>query len=381
MSKTKRVLILTEVIATGGIMSHIMEIYRNIDREKVQFDFLATVENDGFYSGEISKLKGNEYMIPFHASISMKDILMGRYFQFIHKLKELVRENNYECIDIHIASPGNICYVVAARLAGVCKIIVHAHSPGNEYERKGPFRFKVYSQLIYWLSDYSIACSRSAAEFAYGKRNAKDIKIENNGISLERFKYNEEIRKDMRKKLDLEGRLVLGTIGRLCYVKNQKFIISMMPEIIKRASSAILLIIGDGEDRAALVQLVKKYSLEKQVIFFGNQDKISDFLQVMDIFLFPSFTESFGIAALEAQASGLKVIASDKVPAEVNVSGKVIYLPLDDEKKWIESIIENVDNGNRNQNNIGDSDYDIMNIVLEIQQIYLSSNKKEVKIV
>ena len=184
------------------------------------------------------------------------------------------------------------------------------------------------------------ACSRLAAEFMFPRDVVERYEFIPNGIDIEKFRFNDEVRKKVRKDLGIEGKLVIGNVGRLCYQKNQENLIEVFAKLQSERPESVLLLVGEGEMKAELQQQVEKLGIADKVLFYGVTDKVEQLLWAMDIFVFPSRFEGLGIVAVEAQAAGLPVICSDGVPNEAVVSDLVEKVDLrSGVDSWVESIL------------------------------------------
>ena len=184
------------------------------------------------------------------------------------------------------------------------------------------------------------ACSRLAAEFMFPRDVVERYEFIPNGIDIEKFRFNDEVRKKVRKDLGIEGKLVVGNVGRLCYQKNQENLIEVFAKLQSERPESVLLLVGEGEMKAELQQQVEKLGIADKVLFYGVTDKVEQLLWAMDIFVFPSRFEGLGIVAVEAQAAGLPVICSDGVPNEAVVSDLVEKVDLrSGVDSWVESIL------------------------------------------
>lgn len=186
-------------------------------------------------------------------------------------------------------------------------------------------------------SDHKFACSTDAGKFLFGDNNFTVIK---NGIDLENYVYDPKVRKKIRSDYNLNNNYVLVSVGRLSEVKNQSFLISLIPQLKKELTNIKLLIIGEGPLENSLKQEAKELNVSKEVEFLGSITNVDDVLQACDLFLMPSFNEGLPVSAVEAQASGLKCLISTNVPREVKLTRNVVFLDLDDKKSWINYILK-----------------------------------------
>lgn len=376
MSELIRVLHLPYTLSKkSGIMSFIMNYYRFIDRTKIQFDFLCFQDNnDTTYQNEIEKLGGKVFFFP--TSLKNKPI------KFKIELEKFFdnHSRDYSIVHYHAIS----IWVIALKIASKrgLKTITHCHNTKYSDKWLGSIRNRLLCIPIKNYTNYYFACSRDAGNFMFGKENLQknNVTIINNAINSSKFYYNVLTRQKVRDNLNLDGNLVIGHIGRFTKQKNHLFLIDIFREVNYIIPNTKLLLIGDGELLPEVKSKVKKYGLSEKVVFLGHRDDISDILQAMDVFVFPSIFEGLGIVLIEAQFSNLPCVVSSAVPDESKISSNFYKISL--EKKPIEwaKIILNCSLADRNNNYIQDIDmgYDIRTEVKELEKLY-TNIRKEVK--
>lgn len=252
------------------------------------------------------------------------------------ELKKLVRKENPDILHVHMTSSSYMALLVGC----VCNVnvrICHSHLSFPEVTAKD----QIYNLLCKMFSNVYMACSEDAGKYLFGNRNIKNKKviILRNAIQMERFKYNEDIRDKLRKELNLQDKFIIGNIGRFTEQKNQKRILEIFEEIYKSENNAVLMLIGNGEQKNEIIEIAKKKNILENVLFLDGITNIQDYYQIMDVFLFPSLYEGLGIVLIEAQISGLPCITSDRVPKEVKISDNIKFFSLDDSNKaWAEEI-------------------------------------------
>ena len=231
-----------------------------------------------------------------------------------------------------------------AMLAGkLCKVPVRVAHSHSALEEKRDFKTRVYESLMRFLiqtcaTDF-VACGKKAGERLYGKRffNKKGTLILN-GIDVKSFRFDEEKRKEIREKLNIGEKFVIGHAGHLASVKNQGFLIEIMPEILKKKPESVLLLLGDGEERESYEKKVSELNLKDKVIFTGNVRNVGDYLSAMDVFAFPSLYEGTPLSVIEVQSNGLPCIISDSVPNDVFLTDLIKPLSLSKKADWIDAI-------------------------------------------
>lgn len=288
--------------------------------------------------------------------------------------KRLLRERRYDAVHLNIFHALDLRYAKIAKTYGVEVRIAHAHSAGLRRSASLPIKMLVHKfsrRIFLRFATTTLACSQKAAEFVFGGEADGYIK---NGIDTARFAYSEEKRKRIRGELSLDGKIVIGHVGRLSSEKNQVFLLSVLREILSIGADAVLLLIGEGEDKEMLRALSEELGIQKSVIFYGATTKVGELYSAMDIFLFPSLFEGFGIAALEAQCAGLPVICSDGVPSDAKICEGCITLPLDiGALKWADTAIDMLNARNERKSGCGEiiaAGYDISKTALEVAKYY-----------
>ncbi|MCL2773488.1 MAG: glycosyltransferase family 1 protein [Oscillospiraceae bacterium] len=368
MSEIIRVLHVIGSMNVGGAETFIMNVYRNIDREKVQFDFLLNVPNKTAYEDEITSLGGKIYRIPRRFPNYLKHLKALDYF--------FKKNTQYNIVHQHTGSNVAISTIISAKKHNINKIIYHSHN--SESSRKDilsyAFEF-IYKSQVKKYANYYFACSYLAAEHLFGKYiDKKEIKIINNAIDTEKFIFNKNIRELKRKELQIDSKFVIGHTGRFATQKNHTFILDIFAKVCKHKSDAVLLLIGDGSLRGEVENKIERLGLKDKVILTGVRSDVNELLQAMDIFLFPSLWEGFGIVLIEAQASGLHSIASaDVVPESAKVTDLLEYIPLEESPVyWAKKVLQ-YENGYERKNmqeKIIKAGFDIKETTKWLQEFY-----------
>lgn len=262
-------------------------------------------------------------------------------------LKKLLKSNNYDCVHIH-ADVANKLLVsaFAAKCVGLKKIIVHSHAAGVDGNHRV---FKRYIHLMcrrllaYVATDF-VACSELAAEWMFPNIAKDHIVIINNGVDLDKFRFNPEIRIEERKRLGLQNSKIIGHVGRFAYQKNHEYLIKIMERLHEIDSSIKLLLVGEGPKEKEIHDLVKNKGLEDTIVFFGTSDSVNELFQAMDIFVLPSFFEGLPIVGVEAQAAGLPVIFSSLITSEAKITQNVQFLDIaeDNIDEWVRQILHEI---------------------------------------
>ncbi|MEK3760020.1 glycosyltransferase family 1 protein [Paenibacillus sp. FSL P4-0338] len=357
-----RILHVFGIMNCGGAETFIMNVYRNIDREKIQFDFIVHSEDKGYYDDEIKALGGRIYQVPKFS---------GRNFlNYVKSWKLFLEEHSeYRIIHSHIRSTASI-FLRLAKKQGL-KTIIHSHSTSSGTGFSAFVKDTLQLPLRY-ITDYRFACSRAAGEWLFGNEK---FDIINNAINSEKYIFNKDSRKLIRNTLGLNGKFVIGHIGRFNAPKNHIFILNVFKKIHELNPNSALLLVGDGDLREELEKKIKELNLMNSVILTGIRNDIPELLHAMDVFLFPSLYEGLGIAVIEAQATGLPCIVSDTLPNEVLITDLVKFISLKESLDyWINEIIATKDAIRNNKfEEIIKSNYDIKDQVKLIKQFYLKN--------
>lgn len=316
----------------GGIETFVKTAFQYADRDRFVFDFLVHTEVPGSdaddihrWGGIIHRLKADPRRHPVSYLRELHDLFSAKPLQ-------------WPVFHAHTASYCALHGAFAAA-ARVPIRIAHAHaSQVDGLLRKAGFRASL--MLHHWVFNRRLACSRDAAEFFWGRSGGGRVQIFPNGIEIDRFAFSPQDRTSTRRKLGLGDGPVLGHSARFAVEKNHEFLIKIFGEVSRRNPEAVLMLIGDGPLLPAVSASVKERGLEERVLFLGYRTDVPQLLSACDAFVLPSLHESFGIAALEAQASGLPCLLSDVIPPMVHLSDKVGALSLSDPAEvWAEAIL------------------------------------------
>ena len=365
MEKPIRVLQIVATMGMGGIENFLMNLYRSIDKKKVQFDFLILNMDNNFFENEIESLGGKIHKI--------ESPRKSGYFKFIKNLKKFFLENqNYSAVHCHYNILNGIILNQAYKY-GVKLLISHSHSTnsGNNILKKICLSYSKF--LLGKICSRKFACSKNAGIWLYGKKS--NFEIVCNGINSLKYKYNNEIKERKKKELDiLEDKIVIGHIGTFREVKNHNFLIDIFFELHKKNKNYKLILVGDGDLKKKIKDKVDKLSLSKEVIFLGIRNDVNELLQIFDIFLLPSLYEGLPVSLVEAQATGLKCFISANITKEIDFGLDLIeFINLNKSALEWANIIEENRNYKRESKLefIQKKGYDIKKTSEELIKIYL----------
>lgn len=352
----RRILHCVERMDLGGLETMIMNLYRSIDKDEIQFDFLTLSSKEGYYDREIAELGGNIYRM----QTTRKSWLKNK-----RELNNFFINTNYKVIHFHVSSLSNMSPLVSAKHNGINIRIMHVHSMGILSKNKmfhKVMHYKNFNQLKK-ITTLRFACSKSAGDWAYSKngKHSLDYTIIKNSIDSKKYKFDQVKRQEVRAKLGIKDELVIGHIGRFHPVKNHKFLIDTFFEIKKTEKNAKLLLIGEGILKQQLEEQVRELKLTDDVLFLGLTDDVASYLQAIDLVLFPSIFEGLGLSLIEAQAASVPCLISDSIPEDVIITHYVKVLSLhEDISLWSAEAINLFRQTNRvdRMNKIVTSGYD-----------------------
>lgn len=357
----------------GGVESVVMNYYRHINREKIQFDFICDNDSTDIPYEEIEKLGGKVILIPPYQKI----------IKYHKELKKVLKDGKYKIVHSHINTL-SVFSLFAAKSAGVPVRIAHSHSTTNKKEKKKNLLKQVLRPFSKVFATDYMCCSELAGRWLFGNKeyDKGNVYLLNNAIDLDQFKYNEQIRKEKRKELNIEdSTLVIGHVGRFVEQKNHRFLIDVFHEVHKQKENSILLLAGQGPLMDEIKEKVKTLGLEDNVRFLGQRNDINELYQAMDVFVFPSLYEGLGMAVVEAQVSGLPCVVSTKVPQIAKVTDRIIFMNLDSQiKKWTDGIIKSLNKGDRKNIKFIDEikNYDIRKESAQLEKFYLGKEKNNI---
>lgn len=368
----------------GGISVIAWRWYSRFDLEHIAADFASAITPEKKYTDIIRANGGEFYCI---ASVKNK---MIKQFEKAYNLRKIAKKNRYDCIHIH----SDTAYSMALFYYSVSKycdnIILHAHSSGIDgNSSKKSFSMNIKSlmhtlcrPLLAGKNVTYLACSELSAKWLFPAEIYKNRRftVIANGIETEKFIFDPDIRNEVRKELSVSEKFVIGNVGRFAYPKNHDFLIDVFEKVCKKNSSAVLLLVGNGELEEELKNKVSSLGLDKAVIFFGTTPDVHRLYQAMDCFVFPSRFEGLGMAAIEAQASGLRTVCADTIPAEANITELFEYMPLSaSPEEWADKILSCSDGYERKDmsDEINRNGYNISQSAKQIEELYFNLKNKE----
>lgn len=361
-------------LESGGGEMLLYNIYKNIDREKVQFDFLVNCAKEEKLDPKIKALGGEKIALiekePKFTPIKIALV--------IKNLKKLLKSGNYSIIHIHCSNGQGLLYSHIARTTGVKNVIVHIHSTDVD----GKFRLlkKVFhngcKRAFQNAPTEKIACSELAAKWLYDVETIENNKyiLLKNGIEINKYTFTQSIREEYREKVGWNNKKIIINIGRMEEQKNQLFLLKVFNEILKKDDDYRLIIIGKGSLEKRILDKISELKINDMVKVVPYTDDVEKYLWASDLFLLPSLSEGLGIVVIEAQAAGLPTIVSNGVPKEAFVTDLISSISLDEsEKEWAEKIININLNNKRDENyaqSVKDAGYDIKDTAEKLLKLY-----------
>ena len=367
MSDPVRILQVSYGMDRGGAETLIMNIYRNIDRNKVQFDFLLHNPERTAYEDEIESLGGRIYRIP--RFLGYNGITYDRNLKAF-----LLAHPEHRIIHDHLMDSSQETFKVAKKLGRIT--IAHSHIVEYYTHLSDYIRF-FFRRNLYSLSDYRFACSKEAGEWLY--RGKADFTVLRNGIDTSRYEYSEELRKETRKELGIEeNEFLITNIGRMVEQKNQKRLIDIFSLFSRKHPDSRLMITGTGSLENELREEAEKKGVGDRVIFTGERSDVPALLSASDLFLFPSLFEGFGIVLIEAEAEGLPCVFSSNLPGDVDLIPDLmtrVNLSSSDEE-WVKAVEKTMNGKKRARNKdwitVKEKGYDIRETAEYMEKFYLS---------
>lgn len=362
-----RILHVIGLMGSGGAEALLMNLYRNIDREKIQFDFVVHAQERGFYDAEIESLGGRIFrterfnVANYHSYKTFWDTFFDKHPEFL-------------IVHGHINSSASI-YLSSAKRHGRIAV-VHSHATRNQEKSLRAYAFLVFAYPIRHIADYFFACSRQAGIDRFGKKVVDSPKFEvlNNGIQTSDYTFDPTVRAEIRNRCNVaENTLVVGNVGRFTFAKNHQFLLNVFYELHRVQPNSRLWLVGTGELENTIKEQVKRLHLDAAVVFIGQTNRVCEYLQAMDVFIFPSVFEGLGIALVEAQAAGLPCLVSENIQDEANIGcGLIKTLKISDgAKKWAEGALKAKDMSRSNTSqSVLKADFDIEKTARHLQAFY-----------
>lgn len=373
MSEKVKVLYFIDRMLRGGIQTFVIENMKHMDKNKIQIDYLLL--DDGVkYELEdtLKEMESNVY--------KLKGVWLRKptdYFNYFKKIDDFFSQHNdYKVVHLHSSSK-NFYILKSAKKYGIPVRIAHSHNIG--FQSKNKIQIMIGNLCKPLLKKYAtdyFACAYLAGEWLFGKKAVKDgkVRVIHNAVEYEKFKFNEEKRIEIRNRLNINEKLVIGNVGRFSEQKNHEFLIDIFNEIHKKNKMSTLMLIGKGEKEELIRKKVKELGLENDVIFMGFCDNVNELMWAMDIFLMPSLHEGLPVVGIEAQAAGLPCFMSKYVITdEVKITELVKFTELKQSpREWAEEILNSDLSRKNTKAEIEQARYLIMDTAKELENFYIN---------
>jgi len=367
----KRVCIWCQTWESGGIEAFLNNVLQHIDLSDLQIDIVADALKKSVFTDGLESLG-----ITFRELSGSPRAIAQNYRHFA----KLLDERHYDVIHLNVFQALPLAYLSLAKRKSIPLRIAHSHNTMLRQSRTRQFKLgihKLASRIFAKDATDLWACSDAAARFMFPATllRGKGYQFIPNGIDLRRFRFDAEEREKVREQLRLEKAFVIGNVGRLCFQKNQNFLLDIFAQIYAKDTSARLLLVGEGEALEELKDKAAKLSLVEAVLFFGTTPHVEQLFWAMDVFVFPSVFEGLGIVAIEAQAAGLPTICSDSVPQEAFVSSLARQMPLSaSAQQWADAVLaaKDVRPAADAIREIADNGFDIFDVSRDIRQVFYS---------
>ena len=375
MSKKKVLQYFWGKLDSGGAETLIINIFEKMDKQTYNVDFLVYENKEYFYNQKVKSLGGNIVALSNTESTCLPIRLVKRWAN----LYALLKKEKYDVFHCNCDFAFKWVEMMIAKRAGVGKRICHSHNSALDTTTpKGKVSYLVHCfcrpLLRYYTTDF-IACSEASADWLYGKKKnvQQQTIILKNGIDAMYYEYDMEARREYRKKIGVTNQIVIGNVGRFTPIKNQGFLVDIAKEIKSRALDMKVVLIGTGERLEQIKQEVKDYGLENIVVFLGATDKVRNYLMAFDCFVMPSLYEGLPVSAIEAQATGLPCVLSDTITRQLDVTGNVKFLSLNETAAvWLDNILDWINGFERKSEltMIRRAGYDVAGVTKIMEAVY-----------
>lgn len=362
-----RVLQIVTYMGRGGLETMLMNYYRHMDRTKVQFDFLVHRDFEADYDEEIRALGGKIYhvsrLIPW--SVSYRAELKA----FFHEHPE------YRIVHVHQDCLSSVA-LQCAKECGVPVRIAHSHSSSAVKNMKYPIKWHYMKQIPKYAT-HMFACGKQAGDWMF---SGNEYEIIRNAIDIEKYQSSSVIEQKVRSELGLNDKFVIGHVGNFTPAKNHLFLLEVFQEVLKKKPEAELLLVGGGEGLDLVKEKAKSKGILDNIIFAGIRSDVSRLLQAMNVFVFPSLYEGLPVTMIEAQASGLSCVISDRVSDECIVTNNLVSsISLDESpEQWAERILQKSKRGHENHiREIKEAGYDILTEARKLEKFYLEHAERQ----
>ena len=356
---------------SGGIESFLHNVLLRLDLTQLQVDVVCASLGESIFIKPLQD-RGIQF---FELSGSQRKVKESH-----RRFQTLMAERRWDVLHVNAFQGLSLAYLRLAKNAGIPVRIAHSHNTALRKSLTRPLKLAIHA----WAKDKYTkdatdlwACSKAAAEFLFSSTELarRGFQFIPNGIDTARFRFDPAARETVRAELGLTGAFVIGNVGRLCYQKNQTFLLDVFSEVLKQRPESRLLLVGEGEDKPALQEKARRLGIAEKVIFYGVTDRVEHLLWAMDVFAFPSLFEGLGIVAIEAQAAGLPVVCSEHVPPEADLSSLFQSVPLSaGSERWANTLLDTPKQVTDGTQTVYDAGFDIFHTAKQLESCYLRSD-------
>lgn len=355
-----RVLQVVSIMNAGGMENYVMNLYRRMNRNEIQFDFITHHQARGLYDDEIESMGGRIYRF---SVLDDKNIL-----KYWNELNHFFKNHpDYKIVHGHLSSMA-VFYLGAAKKNNVPWRIAHSHGAGFLHTPKGITKYLLF-RTTKWNANIRLACSTEAGKYLYGNSPFEFVP---NGIDVVRFSFDSDVRIRLREELGLENNYVIGHVGRFNLQKNHEYLLRVFKGVLAKRPEARLFLLGDGERFKEIQELSHKLQIEQAVVFAGVHKDVEKYYQAMDVFVLPSIFEGLPVTGIEAQYSGLPCVLSNKITKEVAITNQVNFLGISDSdiNAWVDALVSAQPNSQRGAVTTATDIYDIAHAAKNMENRY-----------
>lgn len=371
MSEPIRILNLFTIMNRGGAETMVMNYYRAIDKNKIQFDFMVHRQERGAYDDEIEAMGGRIFR--------MCPIYPQNLFRYQQMLKEFFDNHpEYQILHSHMSELGYFAFKEAIK-HGVLIRICHAHSSPNFKIESFKEKLKVLPREILArgmrkLSTDFFVCSKIAGDWLFGKKNENKFIMMNNAVNAASFAYDKKTAEKIKSEMKWKDKIVIGHVGRLIVPKNHTFLIDIFQQFHTKHPQSILVLVGDGDQRENICNKIKKLNLENSIILLGFRPDTANLYKAFDIFVFPSLYEGLPVSLIEAQSAGLSCIVSNTISTQAQILSNYSILSLKDSPEiWVNEMEKHLNDKRENTTiNIKKAKFDIYSNAEWLTNFYLN---------
>ena len=353
---------------SGGIESFLTNVLLRMDRTGLEVDIVAAELRESVFTERLRKAGIHFYELSGN---------LNRIARNSRLLQKIFEERKYDVFHLHAYQALSFRYLRQAKRCGIPVRIAHSHNTALRKSRGRWLKLRVHQAARFFLTGSAThlwACSKQAAEFLFSSKTLREkgYRFIPNGIEVERFRFNPEVRDQVRRELHCEEKSVIGNVGRLCYQKNQAFLLEVFAKVHGKRPDSVLLLVGDGEDRPMLEEQAERLGIREATIFYGTCGQVERLYWGMDVFALPSRFEGLPVTGVEAQAAGLPCLFSDTVTRECEVGRNSQFLPPDAPGHWAEILLK-AEPGNRSEGAEAakSAGFDIIDVAQRIELFYV----------